>query len=227
MYSFSTSFWIVPVSGGRIDPLFLGHQLVQQQQHRSRGVDRHRRRHLAERDAVEQDAHVVDRVDRHAHLAHLAGGQHGVGVHPHLGRQVERHRQAGRTVRDQLQVARIGFRRRTEPGVLPHRPRTLGVHRGVDPAGVGELPRLAQLLVRVEAGQGLRSVDRGERSARFGVTTHLRIVAHRPAIDTRRRRTRSISEPRSAPVPPPNRASERSPAPSAVPARDRARSPAR
>ena len=36
MYSFRMSFWIVPVSWSPADPLLLGDQLVEQQQHRSR-----------------------------------------------------------------------------------------------------------------------------------------------------------------------------------------------
>jgi hypothetical protein len=36
------------------DALLLGDELVEQQQHRGRRVDRHRRRDLVERDAVEQ-----------------------------------------------------------------------------------------------------------------------------------------------------------------------------
>ena len=72
MYSFSTSFWIVPVSCRRGDALLLADELVEQQQQRGGRVDRHRRRHLVERDAVEQDPHVLDRVDRDADLADLA-----------------------------------------------------------------------------------------------------------------------------------------------------------
>ena len=102
MYSLSTSFWIVPVSCARRHALLLGDQLVEQQQHGGRGVDRHRRRDLVERDAVEQHPHVVDRVDRDADLADLAVGERVVGVVAHLGRQVEGHRQPGLPGREQL-----------------------------------------------------------------------------------------------------------------------------
>ena len=44
------------------------------------GVDRHRRVHLALRDAVEQRAHVTEMCDGHADLAHLAPGQGMVRV---------------------------------------------------------------------------------------------------------------------------------------------------
>jgi type IV secretory pathway VirD2 relaxase len=56
------------------DALLLGDKLVQQEEHRRGGVDRHRRRHRAERDAVENELHVGERVDRHARATDLADG---------------------------------------------------------------------------------------------------------------------------------------------------------
>ena len=50
---------------------------------------------VAERNAVEQRAHVAEMADRHADLADLALGQHVVGVVAGLGRQIEGDRQAG------------------------------------------------------------------------------------------------------------------------------------
>ena len=73
--------------------LLLADQLVEQQEHRRGRVDRHRRRHLVERDLVERRPHVVDRVDRDAGAAHLAQAPRVIGVEPELGREVERHRQ--------------------------------------------------------------------------------------------------------------------------------------
>ena len=89
------------------DALLLAHQLVEQQQHRGRGVDRHRGRDLVERDPVERGAHVVDRVDRHAGAAHLAQAARIVGVQAELGRQIEGHRQPGRSVGQQVAVALV------------------------------------------------------------------------------------------------------------------------
>ena len=54
--------------------LLLGDQFVEQEQQRRRGVDRHRRRDLVERDPVQQHLHVGDRVDRDARAPHLALG---------------------------------------------------------------------------------------------------------------------------------------------------------
>ena len=54
------------------DALALGDELVEQEEQRGRGVDRHRGRDLAERDPVEQRLHVAERVDRDAGPADLA-----------------------------------------------------------------------------------------------------------------------------------------------------------
>ena len=103
--------------------------------------------------------HVVDRVDRDADLADLAVRDRVVGVVAHLGRQVEGDRQPGRAGGEQLLVARVGLRGGAEAGVLAHRPRPAGVHRRVDAAGERVLPRLAQPLGGVPAGQRLGAVD--------------------------------------------------------------------
>ena len=97
----------------------------------------------------------------------------GVGVVAHLGRQVERHRQAGRAGVDQLVVALVALGRGAEAGVLAHRPRPPGVHRLVDAAGVRELARLPEPGLRVPAVERLRAVDRLEGKAGLGVTAHL------------------------------------------------------
>jgi hypothetical protein len=56
------------------DAVLLGHGHVEREQPGRRGVDRHRRVHLVERDAVEQRVHVALVDDRDAHLSHLASG---------------------------------------------------------------------------------------------------------------------------------------------------------
>ena len=55
----------------RVDAALAGQRDVQRQQPHGRAVDRHRRVHLLDRDAVEQHVQVVERVDRHADLADL------------------------------------------------------------------------------------------------------------------------------------------------------------
>ncbi len=79
-----------------------------QQQDRRWRIDGHQCRHLIERNLVEQDAHVIDRVDGDAYLADLTVGQRVVGVVAHLGRQVEGNRQPRSARGQQLPVPLIG-----------------------------------------------------------------------------------------------------------------------
>ena len=165
-----------------VDALLLGDELVEHQQDRRRRVDRHRRGDLRERDPVERGAHVVDRVDRDPGAAHLTQRARVVGVQPELRRQVERHRQPRRAVREQVLVALVGLLRRRVPRVLAHRPRPPAVHLRVRAARERELPRLAQLRLAAEV---LRRVDRlhldpGVREPPRILRTHDR--CHRPPL---------------------------------------------
>ena len=128
--------------------LLLADELVEQQQHRGGRVDRHRRRDLVERDAVERRAHVVDRVDRDAGAADLAEAARVVGVQAELRRQVEGHREARRAVREQVLVALVGLLRRRVARVLAHRPQLPAVHLAVRPARERVLAGLAEPLLQ-------------------------------------------------------------------------------
>ena len=150
MYSFSTSFWTVAAQFLGRHALFLADQLVEQQQDRGGRVDRHRGGDAVERDLVEADPHVLDRVDRHPGPPHLAEAERVVGVATQLGRQVEGHREAGRAVLDQVAVALVGVLRRGEARVLAHRPEPVAVHPLVDAAGEGRRAGLTEPLL--EAG---------------------------------------------------------------------------
>ena len=126
--------------------LLLADELVQEQQHARGSVDRHRRRDLVERDPLERDAHVVDRVDRDPGPPDLAEAPRIVGIEPELGREVERHRQPRRSVLEQVVVALVRLLRARVPRVLPHRPQLLAVHLAVDAAGERILAGLAEAL---------------------------------------------------------------------------------
>ena len=145
-------------------PLF-GHHDVHREQRRRRRVDRHRRRHLVERKAVEQHVHVLDRIDRDADSANLTERARRVGVDAHLGRQVERDAQAGLPGGEQMSKPAVRFRRRPEAGVLAHRPEPSAVHRRLHAArerilaGIGEVARVVERRVR-------RPVDGLDREAR-------------------------------------------------------------
>ena len=69
------SFWVVPRSSLLGHALVLGVGDVEAEEPRRRRVDRHRRVHLADGDAVEQLAHVAEVRHRHADLADLARGR--------------------------------------------------------------------------------------------------------------------------------------------------------
>ena len=126
------SFCVVPWSAGCVDALLLGRDDVEGEQPRRRRVDRHRRVHLVERDAVEQRAHVAAVGDRDADLADLAARELVVGVVAGLGRQVEGDRQAGLALGQVRAVQRVRGLRRRVAGVRAHHP---------GPVGLGEAGR--------------------------------------------------------------------------------------
>jgi hypothetical protein len=168
----STSFWIVPRRSPGVDALPGADQLVQQQEQRGRGVDRHRGRDLAQRDPVEQALGVLQRVDRHARPAHLAEGARVVRVEPQLGRQVEGRREARLPALEQQAEALVGLGRRAEAGVLAHRPGARPVAVGAHAAGERELagPLGALGLERRSLGQQPVIGAGGHRSDRNRTT---------------------------------------------------------
>ena len=139
---------------GRVDPVLLGHQLVEEQQDGGGGVDGHRGGDLVEREPGQQEPHVGHRVDGHPHLSHLALGTRMVRVVAHLGGEVEGARQAGLArIQQELEplVGRLG---RAEPGVLAHGPQPPPVHVGPDAPGVGVLTGRAQTARRDPSPRG-------------------------------------------------------------------------
>ena len=133
-YSFKMSFCVVPASAACGDALLVGEREVHAEQPHRGGVDRHRRVHLAERDAVEQRAHLAEVRDRHADLADLAARERCVGVVAGLGREVEGHRQPGLTLRQVRPVQLVRRARRRVPRVRPDQPGAVALgHRHHSP----------------------------------------------------------------------------------------------
>ncbi len=99
-----------------------------------RAVHRHRHRHLVERDAVEQDLHVVDRVDRDARLADIAGDARMVAVIAAMGGEIEGDRQPLLPGGEVAAVEGVRFLGGREAGILADRPRPPGIHRGAHAA---------------------------------------------------------------------------------------------
>ena len=118
---------------------------VEREQDDRRRVDRHRRRHAIERNAVEQLRHVVDRVDGDADAADLAGGERVIGVVAHLRRQIEGDAQAADALREQVPIPRFDSAAVPNPAycrIVQSRPRYI----------VGWMPRLRG---RIAADQGI------------------------------------------------------------------------
>ena len=152
------------------DSLLLGHELVEDEQQCGGSVDRHRRGDLAERDPVEEDLHVGERVDRDTRAPDLAGRSGVVRVVPELRRQVERDREPGLPLLEQVAEALVRLLGRGEAGVLSDRPRPPAVHVLVRAPREG---KPARKLGRQPLDILLR-VDRLDLDARVGLTTVLR-----------------------------------------------------
>ena len=140
--------------------LLLRHELIEQQQHRRGGIDRHRRRDPVQGYAVKQDLHVLERVDRDTDLADLAVGHGVVRVIADLGGQVEGDREPGLALVEQVAVALVGFRRCAEACVLAHGPQAAAIHVFVDAPRVWECARRRFLAAPI-----LRRVNRLQRDA--------------------------------------------------------------
>ena len=76
----------------------------------------------AKRQASNSAPHLTQMRDRHADLADLAAGERRVRVVAGLGRQVEGDRQSGLPLGQVAPIQRVGFRRRTVPGIRSHHP---------------------------------------------------------------------------------------------------------
>ena len=88
------------------------------------------------------------RRDRDADPADLPRRLRRVRVVAHLGRQVERDRQAGLALLEEVAEAAVRLLGRGEARVLAHRPEPRAVHRGLDAAGERRLARQPEVAVR-------------------------------------------------------------------------------
>ena len=140
--------------------LLLGCGDVEAEQHRSRPVDGHRGGDAIERNPAEQVLHVGERRNRDAALPYLTLRPWMVGVVPHQGREIERHRETGLPMVEQKLVAPVRVLGAPEPRELTHRPQLAAVHGGVDAAGERVLTRHAEPAAWLEAGQIIRRINR-------------------------------------------------------------------
>ena len=143
----------------------------EQRQHRQhRAVHGHRHRHLGERDAGEQRAHVVDGIDRHAGHADVAAHARMVAVVAAVGGEIEGDRQALLPGGDVAPVEGVGILRRREAGVLADGPRLRDVHGRVRPAQE-----------RRDAGIAVEEVEAGGVGRRIGAL-HRDAFGRQPGI---------------------------------------------
>ena len=117
--------------------LFEGGDDVEGEDGKHRAVHGHGDRDLVERDAVEEDLHVEDRVDGDTGLADIADDAFVVRVIAAVGGEVEGDGEALLSGGEVAAVEGVGFLGGGESGVLADGPRLEAIHRGVGAAQEG------------------------------------------------------------------------------------------
>ena len=115
-------------SGGHALLLARDDEIRQHRKHRA--IHGHGHAHAVERNAVEQDFHVLDGIDRHARLADIAFDPGMIAVIAAMGGKIERHRQAHLPRLQILAVEEIGFLGGGKTGILADGPGPAGIHAG-------------------------------------------------------------------------------------------------
>ncbi len=156
-----------PANLRRWDPLLFPDRHIHTQQNCGGGIDRHRRGDLVQGDAVQEAFHILQRIDDDSHLAHLSMGFGRIRVVPDLGREVEGNAQAGLALLQKIAKSAIGLLRRSEAGVLPHRPEAPPVHRGLNAPREGVFPGKAELRLVIPLAEIERSVEALHRNPRM------------------------------------------------------------
>ncbi len=131
---------MVPIELPRGHALLLAGDDEHGEHRQHRAVHGHRHGHLVERNAVEQDLHVLDGVDRDAGLADIADDARMVAVIAAMGGEIEGDGQALLAGGEGLAVEGVGLLGGREAGILPDGPGPVGIHRGAQAAGEGRHP---------------------------------------------------------------------------------------
>jgi hypothetical protein len=152
------------------DALAARDRSVQREQDDRGGIDRHRRRHPIERNPAEQRVHVLDGIDGDADAAHLARCERVIRVVADLRGQIEGDAQPRDAVIEQIAKALVGFRRRREARVLPHRPGTAAVHVRLNAASERECAGGADVSLEI----GVDEVVRRREGPCLGARGHRR-----------------------------------------------------
>ncbi len=148
--------------------LLLGRGDVERQQDGRGAVDGEAGADLVQRDAVEQDLGVGQRVDRDADPADLLAELGVVGVVTALRGQIQRHRQPGAALAQQIPIPLVGLLGGAEARILAEGPRLAAV------AGREVAPGERVLAGRGRVGRAVGGpVDGLERDARRGLNCSL------------------------------------------------------
>ena len=168
--------------------LLLGGDDVAGEHRQDRAVHRHRHAHPVERDAVEQDLHVLDRVDRHPGLADIADDPRMVAVIAAMGGEIEGDRQPHLPGRQIVAIEAVRLLGGRKPGILPDRPRPVGVHRRPRTPQIGRKPGHPRAFDR---GKVLGGVERLDPDALRGDPVE---AVERLALQLRPREARPVLE---------------------------------
>ncbi len=145
--------------------LLLGGDDVAGQDRQDRAVHRHRHAHFVERDAGEQDFHVLDRIDRHTGLADVARDPRMVAVVAAMGGEIEGDRQPHLPGREVFAIEMVRVLGGRKARILPDRPRPVGVHRRPRATQIGReaghrvFQRIAGRGDRLEIGGGVERLE--------------------------------------------------------------------
>ena len=139
---------MVPDELFRRHALLLGRDDVERQHRQHGAVHGHRHRHLVERNAGKQRAHVVDRVDGDARHADVAGDARMVAVVAAMGGEIEGDRQAFLTGGEIAPVKGVEILGRGKAGILADGPRLGDVHG-----------RVGAAQKRRDAGIGIEAIE--------------------------------------------------------------------
>ncbi len=141
------------------DPLLFRYGDVHGQKNRRRGVDGHGGGHFVQGDSLKKDFHVLQRVNGHPALPHLAPGPGTVGVVSHERGVVKSHGEAGLPLGQEVFIPPVGVLRAPETGEHPHGPEPSPVHGGLNPAGVGKLTGEPDISHEIKPGNIFRGVQ--------------------------------------------------------------------
>ncbi len=126
---------MVPSSRLRDTPLLFPGDDEEGEDRDYRAVHGHRDGHLIKRNSVEQDLHVLDRIDRHARLADIADHTWVIRVIPAVRGEIEGDRQSLLAGGEVAAIEGVRFLGGGETGVLADRPGAAGIHAGTHAAG--------------------------------------------------------------------------------------------